>query len=137
MGQICLWSALASLLVWLVPIGICGVPFDRILERAGPHRGLIALVAIPFVGILAMLSVLAFRLGLTSPRDIADAIYPSDSVRLFGDLHVAYLPQEWGSFPAIGLLTPSCPYLNFPTFPALLWYLPAKWPRWIDDGEFA
>ncbi len=36
------------------------VPFYRILQRAGLHRGLIALLAVPFVGILAMLSVLAF-----------------------------------------------------------------------------
>ena len=56
------------LLVWLVPIGICGVPFDRILERAGLHRGLIALVAIPFVGILAMLSVLAFSAWPNEPE---------------------------------------------------------------------
>ncbi|MFA6115021.1 MAG: hypothetical protein WC729_13545 [Sphingomonas sp.] len=48
------------LLFWLVPIGICGIPFYRILQRAGLHRGLIALLAVPLVGILAMLSVLAF-----------------------------------------------------------------------------
>ncbi|MFA6115022.1 MAG: hypothetical protein WC729_13550 [Sphingomonas sp.] len=41
--------------------------------------------------------------------------------------------RKMGYSPAIGLLT-IVPYLNFLTFPALLWFMAfAKWPRWTDD----